>query len=142
MSYAVSTRPFLRAHEDLRHEFSSRKSSFCSGSSIELLDGQTWIFPPPAMKSERNAASFESAYTDIIQAMLEAEDSSEQCMAELAFAIFLLEHNYDLSPADYQQLLAASTNSPGMSDWQFAFREIAQEHMHVFLNRSRGQFES
>ena len=140
MSYAVSTRPTFTAEVNLRDEYSSRRSVFRSGSSIELLDGQTWILPAPPKKFDRNAIPFESAYFEIIQAMLEAEDSSEQCMAELTFAIFLLGHNYDLSSEDYQELLGSSTDSPGTSDWQLAFREVAQEHIHAFLNATRGSF--
>jgi hypothetical protein len=137
MFYASSTRRMLRARERLLDEFSSRRSSFRSGSPIELSDGQTWILPAPPKKSTRKAASFGTAYTDIIQAILEAEDSSEKCVGELAFAIFLLEHNYYLSPPDYQRLLA-----PGANDWQCAFHQIAQEHMHVFLDISSGHFEN
>ena len=137
MPYAYSTRRILLARESLRDEFSSRRSSFRSGSPIQLSDGQTWIVPSPPEESERNAAPFKTDYTDLIQAIIEAEGGSEQCLAELAFAIFLLDHNYSLSPADYQRLL-----DPGTSDWQFAFHEIAQEHMHVFLDRFRGRFEN
>jgi hypothetical protein len=132
MSCAVSTRPILQACKHLRDEFSSRRSSFRSGSPIQLSDGQTWIVPLPPQESERKAEAFGSAYTDIIQAILEAEDSSEQCVGELAFAIFLLEYNYYLSPADYQRLLASGTNAPSTINWQSAFHRIAQEHFHVF----------
>ena len=126
MSYAVSTKPVLRTRENLQDEFSRRRSSFCSGNEIELSDGQTWILPRPPRKSNRDAVAFGPAYTDLIQAILEAEDISEQCVGELSLAIFLLDQNYCLSAPDYQRLLA-----PGTSDWQAAFHRIAQEHMRA-----------
>jgi hypothetical protein len=126
----------LRPTDSAQPEFLSRRGSFCWGNAIELSDGQTWIFPPPPKKSEQTAVSFGSAYNDIIQAMLEAEDRSEQYMAELSLAIFLLDQNYDLSPDQYQRVLGSNTSSPAMSDWQRAFHEIAQEHMHVFVDTS------
>ncbi len=136
MSYAVSTRPMLRASGNLQDEYSSRRSSFRAGSHIRLADGQTWILPAPPTTCEDKSAAFGTAYTGIIQAILEAEDRSEQCLGELAFAIFLLEKNYYLTPADYQRLLASSTRSPGASDWQCAVHEIAQEHVRAFLDFS------
>jgi hypothetical protein len=133
MSYAVSTRPILRSRENLRDEVLSRRSSFRSGTQVQLSDGQTWVLPAPPKKSEPKTTSFGIAYTDIIHAILEAEDRPEQCLGELSFAIFLLEQNYHLSPADYQRLLASSTSS---SDLQTAFHQIAQEHVHAFLDFS------
>jgi hypothetical protein len=135
--YEFSTRPILRDREKLRDEFSSRRSSFREGSPIQLSDGQTWILASPPKKSERNKSPFKSGYTDIIQALIEAEDCCEQCLGELALAILLLEHNYYLSPADYQRLLA-----PGTSDWQWAFHEIVQNHIRVFVDTFSRQFEN
>ena len=130
--YSFSITPILRDREYLRDEFSSRRSSFRSGSPIQLADGQTWILPSPPKKTGRNESPFSTSYAAIIQAIIEAEDSSEQCLGEMALAILLLDHNYYLSPADYQRLL-----DRGSSDWQFAFHEIAQKHIYVFFGRSR-----
>ena len=45
--YSFSITPILRDRENLRDEFSSRRSSFREGSPIQLADGQTWILPSP-----------------------------------------------------------------------------------------------
>ena len=117
-------------------EFSSRQSSFRQGRQIQLGDGQTWILPAPPKGSEWKAPPFGAQYTDLIQAILEAEDSSEQRLAELAFAILLLGHNYRLSPADYERLLGSTPECPDSRDWQRAFHHIAQDHLHSFLDIS------
>jgi hypothetical protein len=129
---AVSTRPMSQARQTLRDEAASRRASFRSGREIQLADGQKWTIPDPPRKSEAPAPSLGTAYTDIIQAILEAQDGSEQLRSELAFAIYLLEQNYHLSPADYRALLA----SRGSSDWQPSFHQIAEEHLHAFLDFS------
>ncbi len=135
--YAFPTWPISRARENSRNEFSSRRPSFRSGSPIQLSDGQTWIIPSPPTELERSSTPFKTAYVDIIKAIMEAEDSSEQRLGELAFAIFLLDQNYHLSPADYQRLLA-----PGTGDWQFAFHQIAQNHLYEFMDLYRGQLQN
>src|SRR5437773_1040820 len=106
--FVISDRHFLRSFEDLLDELSSRRSSFRPGSPIRLADGQTWTLPAPPKAKEWMAAPFDAEYTGLIQAIMEAEDASEQRLAELAFAIFLLGHNYQLSPADYERLLGSS----------------------------------
>jgi hypothetical protein len=118
-------------------EFSSRQSSFRQGKPIQLADGQTWILPAPPKGAERTAAeSFGTDYEGIIQAILEAEDKSEQCRAELALAILLLGRNYRLSPADYEQLLCSTAQSPDSRDWQLVFHHFAQDHLDAFLDAS------
>ena len=120
----------------LRDEFSSRKPSFRQGRPVQLADGQTWTFPAPPKGSEWTATPFEADYTDLIRAIVEAQDASEQRLAELAFAILLLAHNYCLSPADYERLLASTTDSPDSRDWRQPFHQIAQDHVHSFLDFS------
>jgi len=136
VSHAVSNGHFLRSPEKLLDEFSSRQASFRPGRQIRLADGQIWVLPAPPNESEWKAVPFEAQYTDLIQAVLEAEDRSEQRLAELAFAILLLAHNYRLSPADYERLLASTPGSPESADWQLAFHHIAQDHLHSFLDAS------
>jgi len=118
----------------LLDEASSRQSSFRQGSEIQLADGQTWVFPAPPEGSEWNAAPFGAEYSDLIRAISEAEDGIEERLAELAFAIFLLGHNYRLSPADYETLLGSTPKSSGLRDWQVAFHQFAQDHLYSFLN--------
>jgi hypothetical protein len=120
----------------LHDEFSSRKPSFRQGRPIQLADGQTWTFPAPPKGSEWKSMPFGAEYTDLIRAILEAEDGSEQGLAELAFAILLLAHNYRLSPADYERLLASTPESPDSRDSRDSFHQIAQDHVHSFLDFS------
>ena len=118
-------------------EYLSRQSWFRQGKPIQLADGQTWVLPAPPKGSERAAAvPIGADYKGVIQAILEAEDSSEQRRAELAFVILLLGHNYRLSPADYERLLCCPAESPGSRDLQLAFHHIVQDHLNAFLDAS------
>ena len=118
-------------------EASIRCPGFREGRTIRLADGQMWTLPAPPRASESITSLFGSEYPGLIQAILEAEDGSEQRLAELAFAIFLLGQNYSLSASDYSQLLAFPPESPELADWQLAFHHIAQEHVYAFLETSR-----
>jgi hypothetical protein len=118
-------------------ELLCRRSSFRPGSRIRLADGQAWAFPLPTREWAGKAWPAAEEYTGLIQAMIEAEDHAERCLAELAFAIFLLEQNYRLSPVDYQQLLDFGPESQASNDWRFACHQLAQEHL-VFLADARG----
>jgi hypothetical protein len=132
----------LRSPQNLLDEFSSRRSSFRHGRHIQLADGQTWVIPAPPEGSEWKDVPFEAEYTDVIQTILEAEDSSEQRLAELAFAILLLGHNYRLSSEDYECLLGPTPESHDSTDWQLAFHQFAQDHIHSFLDNARASSET
>jgi hypothetical protein len=95
-----------------------------------------WTFPAPPEKSEWKALPFESQYTELLQAISESNDDYERRLAELAFAIFLLGHNYHLSPSDYEQLLQPGAAAPASSDWQRAVEQFAQEHLRSFVDAS------
>jgi hypothetical protein len=123
-------------------EASIRRPGFRQERRIRLADGQMWTLPAPPRASERESPPFGSEYTDLVQAIMEAEDGSEQRLAELAFAIFLLGHNYSLSPSDYSQLLGFPPESSELTDWQVAFHHIAQEHLHPFLDTARFPLET
>jgi hypothetical protein len=118
----------------LRDELSSRKSLFRQGRPIRLADRQSWTVPAPPRGSEWKAIPFADEYTDLIRAILEAEDGYEQGLAELAFAVLLLGHNYRLSPADYESLLDFVPESPESRAWQDTFHQIAQDHLHSYLD--------
>jgi hypothetical protein len=118
----------------LRDEFSLRKPSFRQGRPIQLADGQTWTVPAPPRGSEWKAMPFGAEYTDLIRAILEAEDGSEQGLAELAFAILLLGYNYHLAPADYERILGAVPTPFDSRHWRDSFHQIAQDHLHSFLD--------
>ncbi len=123
------------------HELSSRRSSFRDGRQIRLADGQTWIFPAPLKASEWTNVPFGSEYTGIIQAMLQAEDRYEQNLAELAFAIFLLGHNYCLSAGDYEQLLGSTVELSDSRAWQHELHQLSQEHLRSFLDTAEVSLE-
>src|SRR5262249_37458682 len=105
------------------------RSSFRSGRSIRLADGQSWTFPAPR---ERVASSLSEGYSAHIAAQFEAEDEAELRRAELAFAIYLLGENYALSPTDYQRLLEFAPDSGDSTVWRNEFHEVAQEHVESF----------
>ena len=86
---------------------------------------------------EPESGPFGTKYSGLIQAIVEAEDSSGQSLAELAFTIFLLNYNYCLSPSDYDCLLGFTSESAESIAARIAFHRIAQEHLQSFVN-SRG----
>jgi hypothetical protein len=88
-----------------------------------------WTFPAPPQRSEWKALPFQPEYTEILQAISESEDEYEQCLGELAFAVFLLGHNYHLAPGDYEQLLGSGTEPSVSGSWQRSFGHFAQEHL-------------
>jgi hypothetical protein len=117
-------------------ELLSRRSAFRSGRKIRLADGQGWTFPSPIREWSDKAHSDREAYNGLIRSINEAEDNSEQRLAELSFAIFLLGQNYRLSPVDYQQLLDFGSESRDSIAWQIAIHQITQEHLHFFCRAS------
>jgi hypothetical protein len=118
-----------RTRKSSRDEYSCRRPSFRSGNQIQLSDGQTWTLPAPPKKSERGGGAFADEYLKIIQAIVEAEDKSERSIAELVLAIYLLQSNYYLAPAEYQILLSSSPRARDSSDWQSSFHQIADKHL-------------
>jgi hypothetical protein len=131
----VSNRHSSRTPATLLDEFSSRTSSFRPGRPIRLADGQTWVIPAPPMESEWTNVPLGPQYADIVQAILDVNESAELCLAELAFAILLLGQNYSLSPADFERLLGAKLGSYQSRGWQIAFHQIAQDHVRCFKAR-------
>jgi hypothetical protein len=118
----------------LLDEASCRRSGFRAGGRIRLADGRTWTLPAPATPAEPNSPPFGAEYADLIEAIMDAEDGSQQRRAELALAIFLLGHNYALSPADFTRLLGFRPDSPESTEWRLAFHQFAHEHVHAFLS--------
>ena len=110
-----------------------RRPMFRNGVTIRLADDQLWTFPAPPKHSESEYATFGPEYVGLIKATMEAYDSSELRLAELALVIFLLGHNYSLSPADYQHLLGFAPESLESTASQLAFHDVAQQHIQSFL---------
>jgi hypothetical protein len=136
MSNALTIGPNLRSRGYLKDEISRRRTAFCAGCQIRLSDGQFWTLPASQESREPTGVASRVEYIDIIRAIMESEDASEQCIAKLALAIFLLHYNYDLAPDDYQRLLGSSTSQKSVSDWRSDFNQIAQEHVRAFLSYS------
>ncbi len=107
-----------------------RRRRFRDGSQIGLADGQLWTFPAPPNGSEIEGGPFATEYEPLVQAVSEAQSGPERGLAELALAIFLLDHNYCLSTIDYQRLLGFEPGFPDSAEWQRAIHRVAQEHIH------------
>jgi len=74
---------------------------------------------------------FDADYEGLIAGIREAEDDSERLRAELAFLLYLLSWNYDLSPEHFGQLLLFPADSPDLAELQRAFREVALDHLRA-----------
>jgi hypothetical protein len=118
-------------------EVISRCSSFSAGRRIQLADGQTWSFPLPTKEWLIESWPDRTRYIDLIDSVMESQESSDRCLAELAFGIFLLGQNYQLSPADYQSLLDFGADSTQSNGLRLALHELAQEHA-AFLSEAVG----
>jgi hypothetical protein len=101
------------------YEQTRRRPSFVEGARIRLADGQTWSLPdhPPYREDEEHIA--------LLRAIGESEDDSERARGELALAILLLSHNYDLSPADYQTILDYPAGDPELVEVQRTLHAVA-----------------
>jgi hypothetical protein len=118
-------------------EMSRRRADHRPGTAIRLADGQCWTFPaPPDPGPEADATGgFESSYDALVRSVLEAEDCDEGRRCELALAICLLSHNYELDSFDLQGLLSFPANSPELSRIQEAFHALALEHIQALQAR-------
>ena len=104
-----------------------RRTGFRSGVSIDLADGQSWVFPMPAERPELvdGGLAADPEFLDLLDAIREAEDRAEMLRAELALAIHLLDRNYDLGPRQLQRLFEFDREGPTQSEAQHAFHELA-----------------
>jgi hypothetical protein len=114
-------------------ELMSRHPEFHAGRGILLADKQVWTFPAPVGEWSFSVAAAGDEYLDLIRAILEAEDTSDQRLAELALAIFLLGQNYQLTSLDYQRLFTFQPNSTELADSQSAFHDLARDHIEYVV---------
>jgi len=117
------------------NEYSRRTPSFRDGVKVCLADGEEWVFP--AAPKSPGATLFGSEYDGLMQLIIQAEDVSEQRLAELALALYLLAFNYALSPSEFEDLLTFHLDSSEAATAASAFHQIAQEHIHPSLEVSR-----
>jgi hypothetical protein len=120
----------------LVEEALSRRSGFREGTKIRLADGQMWTMPAPPGPSEWPTSPFDAAYTDLMRAIEDTQTRHERSLAELTFAIFLLGHNYCLSPDAYERLLGFSPGSHELTEWQSAVRSLTQQHLQSLVSAS------
>jgi hypothetical protein len=129
----------LSQENQMPDEKTMRRSEFVPGVSILLADDHLWVFPSPDAKrfaqvQPLGAHSEQPDYQAIIRGMIEAEDISELLRAELAFAIYLLGQNYDLSPLAYQELFLFGSDDPRLETMRQSIRHLAQSHISVFYS--------
>jgi hypothetical protein len=124
------------------NERSSRRSAFQDGRKIRLANGQMWTFVAPPSAEQWKHGSSADEFKGLMQAIMAAENDSERRLAELAFAIFLLNQNYCLSPTDYEQLLDYPAGSPESSDWERSLHQLVQDHLHCFGGRTEVSLEA
>lgn len=114
-------------------ELASRRSTFRGGRGVRLADGRVWNLPDPAMVIR--SLEDKARYFELTRAILEADEEPDRGLAEFALTIFLLNLNYDLSPADHQELLTFEPDSDSLLDWRRAACEIVEAHAE-FARRS------
>jgi len=104
-------------------EQARRRPGFDPGIAIELADGRTWWFPGPDPRPA------DPDYGALIRSVVEAEDMSESCLAELALAIMLLTQNYDLMASELQSLLTFAPRD--RARMHAAFSDLAATHVQA-----------
>jgi hypothetical protein len=112
-------------------EESLRRPDFLPGIPVRMADGQLWSLPEAPDRYPRMAygGAPRREYAATVAAVLDAEDEAERRRAELALTIALLARNYDLGPAEYQELLGGESGGPATATLQRAFHNVALEHM-------------
>lgn len=124
------------------NEQSNRRSGFREGRKIRLADGQMWTFVPPTGLEQWKGGSFANEFKGLMEAIVAAENESEQRVAELAFAIFLLNQNYCLLPADYERLLDYPAGSLESNDWEHSLHQLVQDHLDCFRDPTGGTLKA
>jgi len=131
------SRVFSKGEKGVVDELSSRRSRFRPGNPICLANDQEWTFPAPAADSEFAVESAEAEYLGLIHAVQEAEDQSEQRLAELALAIFLIGLNYQLSSTALANLFTFQPRSQKLTNSQHAFESLARDHILWLARRGK-----
>ena len=99
-------------------ELLCRRPNFRAGREIKLADGRRWTFPAPQDRAGSPDGDLDDEYVGLLRVIWEAEDIHERRLAELALAIYLIELNYQLSPAQLEFLFTYRSGSPELADSQ------------------------
>jgi hypothetical protein len=115
----VTSSPGSPGWKPMIDERSVRRPTFMEGTRIRLADAQEWSFPdhPPYKDDPRHIA--------LLRALGEAEDRCDRLRTELALTIHLLTRNYDLTSADYRDLLEFEPGDPALGEMQRAIGKLA-----------------
>src|SRR4051794_33959106 len=110
----------------MRDEEVLRRPDFLPGIPVRLADGQVWNLPkaPDRYPRVADGGGLGRDYEATVAGVLDAEDEAERRRAELALAISLLARNYDLRPADYQEILGGESGGPASAALQRALAEV------------------
>lgn len=130
-----------------------RRPDFLEGVALRLADGGFWTVPMPfgsdsedqrELATTRLLAVNSPRYIELLKALRDAEDHSEVLRIELALAICLLRHNYNLNPSILGTLLSFHDRE-SLARMQRAMSEVASAHLRAFRpapERLRGTSES
>jgi hypothetical protein len=110
-------------------EFLCRRPGFRAGREITLADGQAWTFPAPQSEAVSTECEVDTEYVGLVRIVWEAENPHERYLAELVLAIYLIELNYHLTPAELESLFTYPPGSPELAESQRAFDALARDHL-------------
>jgi peptidoglycan/xylan/chitin deacetylase (PgdA/CDA1 family) len=111
--------PLPPRREPAIDELARRRPTFVEGTRIRLADGHDWAFPDQPPRPD------DHELISVLRAIGESEDRPERLRGGLALAILLLSRNYDLTPADFQAILAFAPGDTELSELQRAVHELA-----------------
>lgn len=130
-------------------EKTRRRAEYRPGQAIRLADGQDWTFPAPpdpdGLDAGGPAAScdaFGPVYEALIHAVCDAEDWDDARRCELALALYLISHNYELDAPDYQALFGFEPGSAELARAQAAFHALAADHARRLRPQGRKAAEA
>ena len=114
----------------MQEERSLRRDDFGWGVPVRLADHQTWNFPTPGELVERNLPQgLAHEYFALTRGVVEADSLVDLTRAELALAIFLLNRNYEMTPAACFQVLGFAPDDPESRSAQQAVHVLAMDHV-------------
>ena len=108
-------------------EMDRRREEFLGGIPLMLADEQYWAFPGPRETSPEGQAQ-DPGLVALLGVIATSESEADRRRAELALAIRLLGRNYQLTPAEYQELLGSSGSEATRKRLMASFQDLARRH--------------